>query len=209
MLEGILLQTVRVLGVVLGLAGTFIVSREAVWAALTAPLKLAVSVKTRVLVWCGRPTRGNVFSTTGMSSFTVGSSADAMQAWPDGADAEAQIDVLRARTEALDAALRQLRIANHSMIDELRGDMHRRFEEHEQARVAIIEDIEQERRTNLAVNARGVPLLGWSIVLSGVPDWALTPVVSCVLIAASCLLTVGTMFSKQLENFIANTPSVR
>lgn len=167
-----LLALVRTVAVVVGILGTGIAAPTAVRTVWDTTRRPIVSAWYRLRARLGFPSHRNIDLADGSTSLqgfgTLTASGEATSHWPE--DPSEQVEQLRLRTESLEKALNTLRVANHAEIQALRAEIEG-VRTHHETQVEALRAEQQERdREDLRVNARGLPLIGASIVLSGLPD---------------------------------------
>lgn len=110
--------------------------------------------------------------------------------WSD--DPAQQLEILRQRTESLDRALQAVRVADHSDLAGIRAEVAALRNEHTMAFDDLRAEREERDRVTLRFNARGLPLIGASIILSGLPDPVVSnPWFAWPLLAGATLATVA------------------
>lgn len=172
-----LLAVVRFAGVAVGILGTAIASPDAARAVGRTVRSYAMARWSRLQALLHMPQRRDIYLADGVSgsdafgSVTVNTEASG-SVWSD--DPAQQLEILRQRTESLDRALQAVRIANHNDLAGIRAEIAALRSEHTTAFDDLRAEQEERDRQTIRFNARGLPLIGASIILSGLPD----PVVS-------------------------------
>lgn len=183
-----LLSLVRTVGVLVGLWGSYVTAPDA-WRELVSSALRALKdqwhedvarlhvVRHRVSLFVNRLLRRPAATTThpigipdsvSISDQVTITVTEEANVWSE--QVEGQIEILRARTERLKDDLRTLRSQQARGIDELRAALSASDVE----RTAALDALRQEQRRKeaalLAINVRGLPLIGLSLLLSGLPD---------------------------------------
>jgi len=89
--------------------------------------------------------------------------------YPEGS-AEEKIELLHTQLDALVADMRQLERHHSEELSSLRQALEEVKGLQEQAARNLIRLLDQQRQEASRVDARGLPVVGWGIILAGIPD---------------------------------------
>jgi hypothetical protein len=193
--EDWLLALVRFLGVAVGILGTGIASPDAARAVSRTVRSYVVACWLRLRALLRIPKHRDIHladsvgASDALGRLTVTAEASG-SVWSD--DPAEQVEILRQRTESLDRALQAVRVANHNDLASIRAEVAALRNEHSTAFADMRAEQDERDRQTLRFNARGLPLIGASIILSGLPDPIVSnPWFSWPLLVAATIATVA------------------
>lgn len=193
--EDWLLALVRFLGVAVGILGTGIASPDAARAVGRTVRSYVVACWLRLRALLRIPKHRDIYladsvgASDALGRLTVTAEASG-SVWSD--DPAEQVEILRQRTESLDRALQAVRVANHNDLASIRAEVAALRNEHSTAFADMRAEQDERDRQTLRFNARGLPLIGASIILSGLPDPIVSnPWFSWPLLVAATIATVA------------------
>lgn len=116
--------------------------------------------------------------------------AELTSSWPD--TPEQQIDWLRRRTDRLGERIEGVRKDAREALADVNARVDALRDEHSRAVSELRERQDEQAARDLHLNSLGLPLIGASIVLSGLPDAiAGQPVVATLLLLATVVVTLA------------------
>lgn len=190
-----LLASVRFAGVAVGIFGAGIASPDAARAVGRTIRSYVAARWWRLRALLRIPNHRDIYladsvgasDAFGRNTVTV---EDSGSVWSD--DPADQMEILRQRTERLERALQAVRVANHNDVAGVRAEVAALRNEHSTAFADMRAEQDERDRQTLRFNARGLPLIGASIILSGLPDPIVSnPWVACPLLVAATIATVA------------------
>lgn len=168
-LQNVLLPAVRVVGVALGVWGAVMVSPDAAREVASTVATNWLRLRARLGFPRNRTVQASGHAAAASVATGAGVAFDArVLVWPN--DAAGQIEILRQRTDTLDDAVATLRTDHKEQIARVNDKIEGVRAAHRAAIAGLEARQQEQKRTDLKVNARGLPLIGASIVLSGLPD---------------------------------------
>lgn len=188
-----LLATVRMAGVIVGVIGAGVTAPDAaraVWAAirgagrrwwlrLRALLRLQRSATVHPISLSARIT---------LPGLTLSGDLEVGSPWPD--TPEQQMDWLRRRTDRLGERIASVRKEGREALADLDRRVDALRDEHARDVRELRERQDEQEARDLRLNSLGLPLIGASIVLSGLPDAiARHPVVATLLLIATVVVS--------------------
>jgi hypothetical protein len=195
----VLVEVVRYVGVGTGLVGAFVTAPSETRLLLKDGLSALTTVRRFVLrhvPWYHRSATVHVSSIDGGVAFGGAHVAIHAEGWvwaPDGPVAD-QIDALRRRTDSLRESITQVRTEHSRRIDDVSTRLDASDAEHRAAITSLRRLHDEREKRGARIDAAGLPLIGLSIVLSGLPDQAVRQApVSAILLAitAAALILTG------------------
>lgn len=191
---------VRIAGVGLALWGTWVTSPDALRQAARdakRPLHSLARIWRRVL---RRDDTGPEASRASSQLSDLGAVGDALQADRWSTDPARQIEILKHQLGALRSEVGAVKESVRREAHERASDVAQLREEQSAAVAGLRDDITERDRATLRLNARGLPILGAAIVLSGLPDPLVrNAIVAGVLLATSLLLLIWVAIPSRAE----------
>jgi hypothetical protein len=193
-------DVVRVVGVAVALFGAFVTAPDGFRAILLDARAVGRASSSRVRNIVARivpmlrrdqtiaPPGGHVSVSAGTA--TIAFTAAAGWVWVGDEPSADSIRLLRERTEDLNARLRELQTDHAARIDSLEKSLREQLnQQRETLDRHAREAVEREQRA-VRLDQDGLPLIAAGIVLTGLPDPWLTPLVAGVLLALTASLIV-------------------
>ncbi|MDP9416367.1 MAG: hypothetical protein M3P48_00670 [Actinomycetota bacterium] len=189
-----LLAVCKVVGVVLALLGSFLVTPDGtrqlgvfIWRQLLKPVRATRVAVMRLLGWT-RPvplaTAPESSAPASPSSLRV-SFAASLQ-WNDSAPADERDERLRVFALRLEERLYSVEQRLHVGLTGAERGLHDVATQVERSRLSLLEALDQQGRRTARVNAYALPVIGLGVVLSGIPELlvAWPPLAVLVLVVA-------------------------
>ncbi|MCQ9162966.1 hypothetical protein [Arthrobacter sp. STN4] len=188
-----LVDFVRVVGVAFGLWGAILT----VPGAAKRVGRDFATLSRRVWAWVRRRQSVNVHAGAARGTVTFGTPiaiGESRLPSPLAGEVGAQIEQLRAFANGLAGRVTALQRDLAEQINALRHSLDALRLAHDAAMTKLEAERRQADQSTLTINARGLPLIGLSILLSGLPDtWIVGPWVAWFLLASAALLTIITI----------------
>jgi hypothetical protein len=113
--------------------------------------------------------------------------------WAPNASPAHQAELLRERTEILDARISALRVDHAKILDQLRTDVSLRLTEHRDALTSLRHAHDAAEQQATKIDANGLPLIGVGILLTAWPDGLLWTWLSWTLLGVAAVVVGSTV----------------
>jgi hypothetical protein len=163
----------RWVGVLIAIVGAVIVAPAGAqrWAEDTAKRTRATSA--RLIRWARRSQTvhpGRIASGATGSTATVTITAAAGSVSAESGDLADKVEALRQRVDELHSMVNKLRADHDKRLDEVSAELHAATAELRDAVDAVRRRQDEAERSAAQIDAHGLPVIVWGIVLTGIPD---------------------------------------